>query len=338
MRLKLKKALKLIAIIMLGIFLVAAVVAFARQESTQVLAAGPLPPPAGYPKLTLSTKVVNPALAGTNGAVLGYEITIRNTGAAAATGVTLVDAIPAHTAFKSVTAPAILDNGVIKWNGTVGFDTSVLIKFSVTVTKGYEGLITNTATIDCPQIAEPVTVTAEATITDHPIFAISKSATPALPGAEKPLTYELLVTNLGQPAVMEPITVTDFVPADTTYLAVGPDGVVSPEQDIITWTRSVTLDMGETTAFTFSVNVGNVTSGTVLHNGIYFLHNSFETAPVVGEPLTTTVVDPVLLIFKSIDPDPPGSNHEMTYTLTVLNLGSKATGVEIYDVVPAGVD
>ncbi len=67
---KLKQAIQLIIIMIIGIFMVATVVGFARKSSARVLALGPLPPPEGYPKLTLSTMIVSPTLANTDGAVL----------------------------------------------------------------------------------------------------------------------------------------------------------------------------------------------------------------------------------------------------------------------------
>ena len=68
MRTKLKKSIQLITIIVIGILMVATVVAFASKSSERVIAAGPIPPPVGYPKLTLSTKVVTP-----NGCVSGWS-------------------------------------------------------------------------------------------------------------------------------------------------------------------------------------------------------------------------------------------------------------------------
>jgi uncharacterized repeat protein (TIGR01451 family) len=105
---------------------------------------------------------------------------------------------------------------------------------------------------------------------------------------------------------------------------------------VVTWTRQVTLDLGETTVFTFSVNVGNVPSGTVLTNDDYRV-TSPESGVTVGETYTVTVVDPIFLLSKEVWPDPPGSNREMTYTLTLLNVGSLATNLSITDRVPAGV-
>ncbi|HSB65212.1 MAG TPA: hypothetical protein VLD65_01460, partial [Anaerolineales bacterium] len=341
MKIKLKKAIQLLGIIVIGIFLVTTVVSFAHNSAERVLASGPIAPPEGYPKLALSSKVVTPTLASTDGAVLQYNLEILNTGAYSASDVTLVDGIPANTVYNgdvwsSAPPTPVYTNGVILWeHGLVGFDDSVVITFSVTVTPGYEGIVSNAAVISDPLLAEPVTVMAETRVTDSPLFEISKSATPALPGKNKPLTYELVVENLGQPADNTPITVTDFVPTDTTFLDIGPDGSVSPGGDVVTWTRSVNMDYGETTSFTFSVTVDDVPSGTVINNDVYLVVS--PEAISAGEPYTSTVIDPILVLSKGIYPDPPGSNSEVTYTLTVLNLGSKATDLVITDTVPADV-
>jgi uncharacterized repeat protein (TIGR01451 family) len=82
--------------------------------------------------------------------------------------------------------------------------------------------------------------------------------------------------------------------------------------------------------------VDDVPSGTVIFNSNYQV-SSPVTGVSAGDVYTTTVLDPILYLAKSVDPYPPGSNHEMTYTLTVLNKGSLATDLEITDRVPTGV-
>jgi uncharacterized repeat protein (TIGR01451 family) len=342
MRIKLKKSLQLIAIIVIGILMVATVVGFAHRSEAQAVANGPIPPPEGYPKLSLSTKTVTPTLAHTGEADLEYVITILNTGAYTAEQVTLTDTIPVSTTYNEdavSTPPSTFEfaDGVLTWQGEVGFDASVVITFSVVVSADYEGgILVNTAEITDPMIDEPVVVTAETQVTDSPMFEIDKSATPELPGPGKALTYELTVTNVGQEAVNTPITVTDFVPMSTTLSSYSAGGVVSPEGDAITWTRSVNLDYGETTPFTFSVEVADIPSGTIINNDVYLVASPDDIK--FGEPYTTTVIDPIFILSKSINPDPPGANREMTYTLTVLNLGSEATDLVITDNVPPEVD
>jgi uncharacterized repeat protein (TIGR01451 family) len=303
--------------------------------------AGPIEPPEGYPKLKLSVKAVDPELAYTGGATLTYAIEIRNTGAYTAEGVTLLDPIPDNTTYNddvwaSAGTTPTLTNGALTWTGIVGFDRSVLVTFSVQVAPGYAGTVRNSATISAPLLAEAISVTAETVVTDVPILEIEKEAAPAKPGANKPLDYTLHVYNRGQPAVNLPITVTDHVPANTTLLDVGPDGTANPAEDVVTWYRTVDLDLHESTVLTFSVMVGDVPSGTVITNDTYQV-TSAETGIAAGEAHTTTVLDPILHLSKSVWPDPPGSNREMTYTLLLFNQGSLATDLVITDGVPAGV-
>ena len=333
------RGMRLILVVTLAFLLVGFAITFVRLSSASVQAA-PIEPPAGYPKLSLSAKVVAPTLAHTGGETLNYEIEIVNTGAYTASGVVLTDLIPPNTTYNGdATASAgevpTVTNGLLSWTGEVGFDASVVVTFSVDVTPTtFAGVITNTAVINHPLIPRPVTVTAETLVTDLPIFEIEKTSSPAKPGANKSLTYWLTVTNVGQPAVGLPLTVDDKVPADTTVSQVGPDG--SKHGGQVTWEREVNLDTGASSVFTFTVNVSDVPSGTVLTNQDYQVSNP-TSGVAAGEPYTVTVVDPIFLIGKFTTPDPPGSNRELTYTLTVLNMGSLATDLVVTDMLPAGV-
>ena len=303
--------------------------------------ADPIDPPEGYPKLSASIKTVTPTLAGTGGERLYYVVEIRNTGAYTADNVSFSDPIPDNTTFTGVAAASsgpdpTEDGGVLSWSGRVGFDSTVVISFSVDVAPNFDGTIRNTAVISQLDIPEPVSVTAETVVTDSPIFTIAKTSEPEIPGAGKPLTYTLIVTNVGQPAVDLDLTVADRVPEDTTLLDVGPDGSANGPETIVTWNRTASLDTGQSTIFTFSVTVDDVMSGTVIYNNDYTV-NSSETTLTAGDPYTTTVIDPIFYLSKEVWPDPPGSNREMTYTLSLVNRGSLATGLVVTDEVPAGV-
>jgi hypothetical protein len=100
------------------------------------------------------------------------------------------------------------------------------------------------------------------------------------------------------------------VPGNTTLRDVGPDG--SSDGELVTWTRAVTLALGESTLFTFSVDIGDVPSGTVISNENYGVAASFGVT--TGQPYTVTVVDPILLVSKKVCWPAGGSNREMTYT------------------------
>ena len=309
------------------------------RQSVSSVAAGPVDPPAGYPKLSLSIKTVTPTLAGTSGETLAYRIEIRNTGAYTAVGATLNDLIPANTTYQNDAQASsgptpVFGGGALSWSGNVGFDSSTVISFSVVVDSGFSGLVQNTATISHPLLPKSVSAKAETVVTDVPVFAIGKTAEPPKPGPNKSLVYSLVVTNIGQQATSLPLTVTDQVPSDTGSPVPGPDG--SLNGNTVTWLRTVTLDTGQTTSFTFSVTVDNVVSGTIISNDTYQVEGS-PGGVAAGAVHTTTVIDPILFLAKEVWPDPPGSNREMTYTLTLLNKGSLATSLVITDRVPAGV-
>jgi uncharacterized repeat protein (TIGR01451 family) len=326
----------------LGGLLLMTVLLLLVSRSPATAHADPIKPPEGYPKLSLSVKTVTPTLTATGGGTLHYEIEIRNTGAYTATGVTLTDDIPEHTTFtgdlgSSAPPTPTVTTGTLTWTGDVGFDATVVLSFSVSVAPAFSGTIQNAAVISHPLTAHPVTATAETVVTDRPILTIKKASSPAKPGPNKPLIYAIQVSNQGQPLVNQPITVTDRVPLSTTILDVGAYGFTGTvgSDVMITWTRQMTLDLGGSTEFTFSVEVGDVLSGTVIANDDYQVASP-EAGVTAGEPYTVTVIDPILSLSKHVWPDPPGSNREMTYTLELLNVGSLATDLVITDRVPVG--
>jgi uncharacterized repeat protein (TIGR01451 family) len=319
----------------LGGFAICALMLLALRGPVLSVQAAPLP--GGVPKLSLSTKTVTPTVAAVGGATLTYTLELINTGAITATATTLTDVLPAATTYVSGSVQtsggtALVQNGVLTWTGDVGFDSSVTIELSVDVSPMFTGTLTNTAVISQALISTPISVSAETVVTDVPLLSIAKASAPAVPGPNKTLLYTLTVANQGQDAVNLPITVTDQVPVSTTLATVGDDGVA--QGTTITWTRSVTLALAETTEFTFSVLIDDVVSGTVIANTDYGVDG--PAGLITGTVYTVTVVDPIFSLVKHTDPDPPGSNREMTYTLTLFNAGSLATDLVITDRVPAG--
>lgn len=326
----------------LGGMLLLIVVLAAVGSNPVAVHADPIDPPEGYPKLSLSVKTVTPTLATTGGMTLHYTLEIRNTGAYTAAGVMLADDIPVSTTYNgdaqaSVPPTPTVTGGTLAWVGDVGFDATVIVSFSVTVSPTFTGKVINTAVISHPLIARPVTKTAETVVTNDPILAIEKTSFPLKPGPGKPFFYTIVVANQGQPTADLPITVTDRVPLSTTVRDVGPDGISGTvgSDVVVTWTRRISLQLGETTAFTFSVDVDDVPAGTVITNADYQVVSP-KSGVTVGDPYTVTIVDPEFLLAKYIRPDPPGANREMTYILTLLNAGSLATDLVITDRVPAG--
>lgn len=341
-RVRIRKILNWLPItlpVTLGILLLILFIGLA-QVDLFVAHADPIDPPEGYPKFNTSIKTVSPTLAHTGEAELTYNVEIRNTGAYAGIDTTLTDVLPDEVTLNAAESSAPpnpdINGNILSWTGDVGFDQTVVISYNVSVSPTFFGEILNTATISNPLLDEPVIVSAASNITNDPVFTIEKTAVPTLPGANKPLTYTIIVGNEGQPAVNQPITVTDQVPANTSPRSVGQDGKISHDETFVSFTRTVNLDTGENTSFVFSVDVSDVPSGTVIANDTYQVESQSGDV-TVGEPYTVTVVDPEFWLVKEVWPDPPGSNRQMTYTLTLFNFGSQATDLVITDQVPPNV-
>jgi len=327
-------------VVISGLFLAIAI-QFGVGKMLPAVYAAPIEPPAGYPKLNNSSMTATPDLLPTGGATLTYTLVVVNTGAYTATDVLVADVLPANTTYNkdatsSAFPPPDFVDGLLTWRGSVGFDSSVVIQFSVNVSPTFEGFLTNQAAISHASMENPFIVTAEAMVTDDPFFEITKVASPEVPGPDKPLTYSLFITNRGQPAVGLQVVVSDVLPADTSFLAPGPDGSYNDADRTVTWTRNVSLNRGESSEFSYSVLVGDVPSGTVITNEHYQVENPLSGV-AVGEPYTVTVLDPILFIYKETDPFPPGSNRNVTYKITVLNKGSLATNLVVEDTLPEGV-
>jgi hypothetical protein len=88
----------------------------------------------------------------------------------------------------------------------------------------------------------------------------------------------------------------------------------------VVWTRTLTLGHGESTTFTYSVNIDDVMSGTIIENSDYSIKYLIDKV-AIGEPHTVTVIAPILLLSKETWPLTLGSNRVMTYTILVLNNG-----------------
>jgi uncharacterized repeat protein (TIGR01451 family) len=170
----------------------------------------------------------------------------------------------------------------LDWTGSVAAYSEELITFTVLVDPYFEGLLTNTVTIDHPSLREPVQKTAVAYITDQPVLSISKTASPDPVTMGEALTYKIQVENLGQQATV--VVVTDTLPANTSYVPGSATAGGQLQGDNLRWTAAV-LAPGEVRTFSFRVTV---LGGMYVVNERYRVTCS-EGASAVGEPVVTEV-------------------------------------------------
>lgn len=211
------------------------------------------------------------------GGILTYVVTLRNTGTAAITGLTVTDDLGGYD-FNGTTvyplsyvtdsvnmfidgvpqaAPAVTAGPPLVITGVTvpaGGDTVIVYQAQVTefANPSAEGTIVNTVTVTGDGLSAPVTAT-ETVISDTtPELTITKSITPTQVVDNDRVTYTFVIQNLSNTAVQ---TTDNAVISDTfnpilTALAVALDGV--------TWTEGTQYNYDETTGL-FTTVAGQIT-------------------------------------------------------------------------------
>ena len=186
--------------------------------------------------------------------------------------------------------------------------------------------------------------------------SIKSPATPVslVAGSPTPVVYRLAIENTGALATPSTITVTDAVPANTTYVAgsaaclsgATPVCTANESAGVVTFTVAAGLAAGANYSVSFAVSV-NATAppGTIPNTASY---TGPGCTPVVGattcstKTVTFTVfVNPVIVVSKSANTAAvtAGQAAPVTYTLTAANTSAVPTNqaTVITDAVPSGL-
>jgi uncharacterized repeat protein (TIGR01451 family) len=190
------------------------------------------------------------------GSNITYTIALTNNGPNPATSVSLSDVLPANTTFVSEAQSTgqvfICSNPTVGTNGTItctlanmnsGFTATFTIVVAVSGTAPL-GTLNNTATVTTTSTdpTTPNTSTAGTTITaGDTALTIMKTPAAGPYGSGASLTYTILVSN-GGPSSAANVTVTDTIPAGTTFVS------ATPTQGSCSGTTLVTCNLGTLTS------------------------------------------------------------------------------------------
>ncbi|HPC33622.1 MAG TPA: hypothetical protein PL061_11775, partial [Syntrophales bacterium] len=315
-------------------------------EITTPVAGAPVETPVSAPVLAL-TKVATVIIGQTptpvtevpSGDELTYIITYKNNGSMDATGVTITDKVPAKTTYKdgSATNGGALNatTGAVEWkNLTIKAGESKTVSFKTTV-NGLNGdiIVNDTFAVQSDQTAVvsggPATSTK---VVAKAILNIVKTADKAQVIAGQNLVYTLTYSNTGNADAAD-VVISDTLPANVTFVSASDNGKLSG--GVVTWTVGALAKKTEkTVSLTVKVNA-DVTDGGSVVNETYTIKGK-DVDSAAGKAVTTTVVKPVLSIYKT-GPAAVNVGGNIVYTITYENKGSAdATGVVISDTVPAG--
>jgi uncharacterized repeat protein (TIGR01451 family) len=274
---------------------------------------------------------------------VAYTVTVRNLGPHAATGVEVTDLLPAGVVYASDTpSQGSYVSATGLWTvGAIAAADSATLAIGVTVALGTAGsTITNLATATALDQTDPVSgndADSVAITVQGADLALAKTTDNPAPNEGESFTYTVTVTNLG-PDAASGVEVTDLLPAGVTYASDTPSQG-SYESATGLWTvGSIAAADSATLAIAATVDPG--TAGATITN------SASVTAADQGDPVSANNADSVAIVVPSVDLEmakavsdsTPDEGDSIVYSVTVRNLGPDgATGVEITDVLPAGV-
>ena len=276
------------------------------------------------------------------GAILTYTLTVVNAGPDAASGVTVTDTLSPIVAFRSA-SPGCASNGntVICALGTLsaapGSNTRpITIAVTVPATATHGASLPNSAIVSALEtdpFAGDNSSSIDTAIIRQADLAVTKAAPPGPVVAGSEATFTVTVTNLGQ-SLATGVTITDTLPAGTTFVAASGSPVQSGSQ--VTWTLAELAPQAPA-AYTVRVAVDALASGSITNTAGA---TAAEADPVPGNNVGSASVNVVgvadLSVTKIALPDTVIQDQSMTYVVTVTNLGpGLATGVRLTDTLPA---
>jgi uncharacterized repeat protein (TIGR01451 family) len=299
------------------------------------------------------TESIDPVVAGSGAGNLTYVVTVHNDGPSDASGVALSEALtlPAGVGLVSVT-PSQGSFASPTWTvGALAAGASATLTAVLTAgpsTAPGSNVICDTATVTGANetlvntgddsATECTSVEAQADI----VVTVSDSPDPATAGTGAGnLTYVVTITNAGPSDATAAVVSSEF----TTLTAGVTIDSATPSQGGYagtTWTVG-TLAAGSNATLTFVLTVGAavpVGPNRVCNSSALTALGTPQINPGNESEMECTAVAVAadLAITKDDDADPPAAGADLTYTLTVSNLGpSGATNVVVTDPLPAGV-
>jgi LPXTG-site transpeptidase (sortase) family protein len=312
---------------------------------------------------TTSTPNVNNTVTGTTAT---YSITVSNAvNTAAATGVSISDALPAGFTYASTgsialnggaTRPATANPTVGDTNPAFGTFTipgsgSVVVTFTVNIAASVApGTYSNPATAT---YLDPTRTTVGGTtsagyagggaerVTVHaPDLTIAKThVDPFTRGTTA--TYTLTATNSGNVPTSGTVTVTDTLPAGLTPTGAAGTGWTCPAPvgQTITCTRADALAGGASyPALTVTVTVLQGAANSVTNQAAVSGGSQTNTTNDTTTNPTNIVSSADIAVTKTVSNATPNQGTPVTFTITATNNGpSNATGVQVNDLLPLGL-
>ena len=276
------------------------------------------------------------------GQELLYKISYTNT-TSERRDVTITDKIPTHTSYVQGSADhdGVENRGTITWTKSVEAGETLQVTFKVSVDPEVNGqVLANTAQVNDGQNEFETNTTKNPTPTKPVKDVVSPGALDTsidgkLVQAGQELVYKVTYTNTT--GEERQVTITDTIPAYTTYKAGSATDGGQEANGVITWNKQVAK--GETWTVLFHVTVNDDTNGQVIENTAQTKDgfNDFTTNTTKNPTPTKPVKDvhTPADIQTSIDGTPVKVGQELLYKISYTNTTGENRQVTITDAIPA---
>ncbi|WP_176720266.1 DUF11 domain-containing protein, partial [Methanobacterium sp. A39] len=266
-----------------------------------------------------------------------YTLKVHNNGPDNATGVTVLDKLPAGLKFISSSGSGTYNSTTGIWaiGNLANGGEAILNIIAQVITSNTQ--ITNIANITGTNYdPEPGNDQSNATVTINPAsdLAITKTVDKTTANYLDKIRYTITVTNNG-PNASNNINVSDYLPAGLQWISDDSNGKYNHNAGI--WTID-TLSNGA--SITLNIIAQIVKSNTVITNIATVNNNTYDQNTTNNQDQTTTTVSAAsdLNITKTVDNTNPNYLDKVTFTITAHNNGpDTAAGVLVTDKLPAGL-
>ena len=274
------------------------------------------------------------------GNALAWTLTVTNNGPAASNGAQVTDTLPAGVTFVSASPGCALAAGKVTCTlGLLSVGNTAAFTINVTVNDPYTGALplSNTATVAVVNEIDIVSgnnsSNATTNVTPQADLAVVKTVNNPTPIVGGTVQFAITVTNNGPNGAVG-AQVADVLPAGYSFVSAVPSqGSYSSGTGV--WTIG-SIANGASVNMTVNATV-NASGGTTNTATV----SATTTDPVPGNNTSSAGTAPVaqadLAITKNVNNGAPNVASNVTFTITVTNLGpSSAAGVQVNDVLPAG--
>ena len=285
------------------------------------------------PTVNIDGKKVNP------GQTLRYSISYHNyTGAPA--DVTVTDTIPAGTTFLSADNGGTFASGVITWNLTgVAAGADVTVTFDVKVNETATSLENQATVLEGTNEYKTNVVTNPVTEdkVEKDVFLVS-APTVSIDGQKvavgETLVYTITYTNADDAQTQ--VTITDAIPANTTYVDGSADNGGTFASGKVTWNLTLAAGQSKTVSFRVKADTPDVfiDNKAIAQEG----SNTIETNTVTNHTYEEVGGKDVALESApgiSIDGKQVVVGEVLVYTITYTNVTDAPVDVVITDTIPA---